>query len=77
MPSAFRLVNYALAGEGVNNPNSIKAHKSLPLSLQDLMLAKASSLGNKTVLRERNLLKNLNPKPFRSHHTLLKGIEKE
>ncbi len=74
MPSAFRLVNHALAGEGSKNPKV----SCSSISLQDLLLAKASSrAGNKTVLRERNLLKALNPKPFRSRFTLLKENSKE
>ena len=72
MPSIFRLVNHTLAGEDSKNPKV----SCFNLSLQDLTLAKASSLGNKTVSRERSLLKVLNPKPFRSHHTLLKEVEK-
>ncbi len=55
MPSIFRLVNHALAGNGVNAPDLYKAHSS-HLTLQDLTLAKASSPGNETVSRERKRL---------------------
>ena len=74
MPAIFRLVNHALAGQGSLNP---KAKSISNLALQDLTLAKASSLGNKTVSRERSLFRFLNPKPFRSHHTLLKEAKKK
>ncbi len=73
MPAIFRLVNHALAGGESKNPKVSCSN----LSLQDLMLAKASSLGNKTVSRERSLFRFLNPKPFRSHHTLLKEAKKK
>ena len=74
MPVAFRLVNHTLAGQGCLNP---KAKSTSNLALQDLTLAKASSLGNKTVSRDRSLLKNLNPKPLWSHYTLLKEAKKK
>ncbi len=74
MPSSFRLINNTLVGQGGLNPNNQSISS---LALQDLTLANASSQKNKTVLRERRLLKALNPKPFRSHFTLLKGSEKK
>ena len=73
MPSSFRLINHALAGEATKSPKGSCSN----LSLQDLTLAKASSVGNKTVSRDRSLLKVLNPKPLRSHNTLLKEAKKK
>ncbi len=54
MPVAFRLINHALAGQGVNNPKG--PNSCFPLALQDLTLADASSPGNETVFRERKRL---------------------